>query len=101
MSRSTILRLIDRMERIADNVPVAHSIDQLTALGSQFMGTAMAAKEQLEGHGISTDSPAMHDLLKSFDTPYKSDQQVVEERWRLQASIHQIASYSRALAEKI
>ena len=98
MSRSTVLRMIERIEAIADSVPNAGSIDRLTSLGSQFMGTAMAIKEELERHGISTRSQQMLDLTTSFDT---SAGRIVKERWRVQAVMHQTAAYFRGLAERM
>ena len=99
MSKSTILSMIARIERIADTAPRARSEEELRSLGSQAMGTAIAIKEEFEEHGISTESGCMRHLLEEFDSRYECD--LSELRRILQIALHQVAGYYRGLAERL
>lgn len=63
---------------------------ELKALGSQWMGTALALKQEFEQHGISIDNS----YLANADSPDLTVDQIV-------MILHQCHGYFRGLAERV
>ena len=61
MSRETILRLISRLENLADQLYGA-SHEEMCSLGGQAEGTIYSINDELRAHGLSPRIPELSDL---------------------------------------
>lgn len=61
MSRETILRLVSRLENLADQL-YGSSYEEMCSLGGQAEGTIYSINDELRGHGIAPHIPELSDL---------------------------------------
>ena len=88
MSRESVLRLVARMERLADAMHTADKF-QIQSLGGQVLGTYAAIREDLLAMGINPDNPLLADMAKGISSR--------QDTIRL---THMVSAYVRGLLER-
>lgn len=91
MSRETILRLITRMEHIANKIAGA-SKQERTSLMGQVLGTLRAIKDEFSMYGIPMENDEFADSCFALSKPSTDD---------IIMTIHEAAAYCRGLAERL
>lgn len=88
MSRDSVLRLVARMERLADAMHTADQ-SQLQSLQGQVLGTYAAIREDLRAMGINPDNPLLAEMAEG----------VSGRRDSIQLT-HMVSAYVRGLLER-
>lgn len=92
MSRSTVLELISKLERIADLLPESSSAEQ-NSLAGQAVGTVFTIKEAFARHGISIKNRYIYEQLDRMGNPRHAEEVVF--------ALHTAAAYLRGLADDL
>ena len=92
MSKQTILRLVSRLENIADAL-YGSSYEEICSLGGQAEGTIYSINDEFRSHGIS---PRIEELASLGYQEF--DQGNVDQLARI---FHHVAARFRGMAERL